>query len=284
MPTQKEPIVKLIPIGSIDDPEWNSRLDVVADSAALKELAASMDSPTGQINPVSVEAVGERYLLVAGSRRLAAARLLDWKEIKAEVFPATDRVRRIAANVVENMLRFDLSLYEQARAVTQLKREGQKISEITSLTGFSKGKISKLVSMFEKLPPEVIEQWKNGHEVATFDFLYAVAITEDKDDELTPVAQMAAWHDRVKLTERFEEKLNPPPPDRTKGKKGKKSDESDKPYRVTQQRFFDIATAIKKTRVAGGTLAINAMRALVGETDELKGVWKLGEDDDDSED
>jgi len=282
MPTKADPVVRLIPLGSIDDPEWNSRLEVDPGSAELKELAASMAGPTGLLNPISVEAVGERFLLIAGSRRLAAARLLEWTDIKAEIFPATDRVHRIAANVVENMLRFDLSLYEQARAVTQLKREGQKISQITELTGFSKSKISKLVSMFEKLPPGIIDAWRTRHPVASYDFLYEVAIIEGNNPEDTTVQQLGAWHDRVKLTERFEEKIDPPEPEK-KGKKKSKNDEADKPYRVTAQRFMDIATAIKKTRVAGGTLAINAMRALTGQTDEIKGVWKEGEDEDDGD-
>ena len=277
--------VRVIPIASIDEPEWNSRLDL--DQTALKELAASLETETGLINPITVEEISDRYLLVAGSRRLAAARLNGWSEIKAEVKPATDRVHRIATNISENMARSDLSLYEQARAVTQLRREGAKGPDITSLTGFSKQKISNLIAMFERLPPQIHEAWREGAKAANYNYLCHLAYlgtapespVRGQSPEIVEAEQLSQWNDRVKLTARFEGKIDADSgngedddEDEPKKKKKKKS-KDDEVMAVPYSRYLDLVRAVKTSRIAGAKLAIDCMRALIGETNRVKSVW-----------
>jgi len=266
---------QMIPLGSIDDPEFNSRLDV--DAASIKELAASMPKPADLINAISVEEVSGRYKLVTGSRRLAAARLNTWFEIRANVRPETDKLNRMIENYVENLQRKDLSTYEQARALTALKAENMKGPAIVAKTGLSKGYISNLILTYERLPAEIHEPWRAGHKAAVWDTLYRISRIEGKTPEATKEMQLDAWADAVKLTNKFQAKLNPDedeeddkPAKKSKKAKNGKADETAK---VSYQRFFDITRAVQRSKADGAKLAIDCMKALMGETNKVKNVW-----------
>lgn len=75
----------------------------------VTELAESLEE-NGQLMPVLVS---PDHTLVAGYRRLAAAEKLGWTEIWAEV---TDRDPKVV-NLVENMSRKDLTLWEEIQAI-----------------------------------------------------------------------------------------------------------------------------------------------------------------------
>lgn len=283
---------EMIPLALIDDPEFNSRVDT--DSAAIKELAASMPTPDRQIQPITVEKVNSRYLLVAGSRRVAAARLNNWSEIRAEVRDETDSLRRMADNFMENNQREDLTLYECARWLHGFKDKGAKGADIASATGYTRSHVSNLAGMYERLPPQVLQAWREQHPAATFNVLQRIATIKDKTPEKTVEAQLNTWDNIVKLTEKYEAKVDPEEEGRGEGngatpakKKCKKTSgctkakghdghcltPDDKPFKVPNQRFFDLISAVKRSKLPGGVLAIACMKALVGETNKVKDVW-----------
>lgn len=276
---------QLIAIASIDEPEFNSRLNLDAESVA--ELAATMTKPEDQINAITVEQVSDRYLLVTGSRRLAAAKLNGWKEIRADVKPKTNTLHRMFENFTENNQRKDLTLYEQAYSVAMMRRKGAKAPEITAATGYSKQKISNIAIMYEKLPPEIHDPWRAGNKAATFDFLRELAGIEAKTPEETKDAQIAAWDARTKLVGKYEEALLPDPePCPKKGcllDKGHDGEHETKPekvpsekkYHVPHARLGAIKRALKKSGVKGGELAVQCMSALVGLSNEIPGVWNV---------
>lgn len=87
---------------------------------ALASLAASIRAD-GLIQPVIVRATDQpdRYELIAGERRLRAAKLIPLDVIPAIVRRASEREAMLLA-LVENLQREDLSVLEEAAAVEQL--------------------------------------------------------------------------------------------------------------------------------------------------------------------
>ncbi|MGE3540214.1 MAG: ParB/RepB/Spo0J family partition protein [Candidatus Tectimicrobiota bacterium] len=108
--------------------QWDPATD-----AGMESLAASLAGPEGLIHPVVVVRLaqpttfGRMYTLIAGHRRLAAARHLGWRTIPARVLPACDltaplaRLHLLAMAVRENTEREDLSPADRRAALQQLE-------------------------------------------------------------------------------------------------------------------------------------------------------------------
>lgn len=135
MPLEAIPVMKMLPVGKIDeDPAFQVRLhwDPRTDRG-LEALAASLAGPEGLIHPVIVVPLaqpttfGRTYALIAGHRRLAAARRLGWRTIPARVLPACDltaplaRLHLLAIAVRENTEREDLPPADRRAALRQLE-------------------------------------------------------------------------------------------------------------------------------------------------------------------
>ena len=89
------------------------------DEAALEELRESI-ARHGILQPLSVRAVGDgKYELIAGERRLRAARLAGRTTVPVVVRTASDAEMAEMA-LIENIQREDLNPIEEARAYEQL--------------------------------------------------------------------------------------------------------------------------------------------------------------------
>ena len=89
------------------------------DEAALEELRESI-ARHGILQPLSVRAVGDgKYELIAGERRLRAARLAGCATVPVVVRTASDAEMAEMA-LIENIQREDLNPIEEARAYEQL--------------------------------------------------------------------------------------------------------------------------------------------------------------------
>ena len=130
-------------------------------SPELAELADSIRAH-GVLQPVLVRAVpGGRYELLAGERRLRAARLAGLERIPA-VVRAADDDQRLELAVIENMARQDLNPVEAARACADLvDRFGLTKEEVGRRVGRSRVAISNLVRLLE-LPDEVLAMLEAG--------------------------------------------------------------------------------------------------------------------------
>lgn len=84
----------------------------------LEPLMASMREH-GLLNPVIIT---ERYELVAGRRRLEAAKRLGWKTIEAKIVRSQDEAALLAMEIDENILRLDFTTEELARARKRLEK------------------------------------------------------------------------------------------------------------------------------------------------------------------
>ncbi len=83
--------------------------------ADLNELAASIKC-NGLIQPIVVRRIDMGYELVAGERRLRAARICGMTEIACVVIETTERGSAMMS-LVENMQRKDLNFFEEAEAI-----------------------------------------------------------------------------------------------------------------------------------------------------------------------
>jgi ParB family chromosome partitioning protein len=91
------------------------------DEEALSSLAASIRR-YGLLQPISVRRTEAGYELIAGERRLRAARMAGLSEIPALVYTVDGEASAELA-VMENLLREDLNIFETAAAMETLSRE-----------------------------------------------------------------------------------------------------------------------------------------------------------------
>jgi ParB/RepB/Spo0J family partition protein len=116
----------------------------VYDAVKLAELADSIRQH-GILQPILVTAAGERFEVIAGNRRLQAARMVGLQRIPAIVRSDLDESRRLLVNLVENAQRVDLSPTERIAAVRQLASVGLGVREIARGTGLSPGTVSRWI-------------------------------------------------------------------------------------------------------------------------------------------
>src|SRR5919108_4959305 len=132
-----------IPVAQIDVPPARIRREM----GPIEDLAYSVGS-VGLLHPVQVYRVRNRYRLVAGERRLQAARLLGWTEIDAMVREPSDN--HLLLELIENTQRKWLTDVEEADALIRLVREmGHEAKEVAAQAGRSEAYVSKRIRVFE---------------------------------------------------------------------------------------------------------------------------------------
>ncbi|MCR5110310.1 MAG: ParB/RepB/Spo0J family partition protein [Ruminococcus sp.] len=86
--------------------------------ADISSLADSI-AQNGILQPLSVRKVGEKYELIAGERRLRAAKICGFTVVPCIVHDISDRNSAILA-LVENIQREDLTFFDEAIAIEKL--------------------------------------------------------------------------------------------------------------------------------------------------------------------
>ena len=138
----------------------------VFNSDRLDELAASIRA-NGIIQPIIVRRHGNGYQLVAGERRLRAAKLAEIAEVPVVVQDIADP-NLLELALVENIQREDLNPIETAHAYERLNRElGLSHEEIGRRTGKDRTSIVNTIRLL-KLPKEVqglvaVQRLSMGH-------------------------------------------------------------------------------------------------------------------------
>lgn len=152
--------IKQIAIGLIKPNPHQPRSKFAADK--LEELAESIRAH-GVIQPLIVNVAGENgsYTLIAGERRLQAARLAGLDQVPV-VFREADDQQLVELALVENVQRADLSPLESAGAFLQLHEEF-KLShkEIAERVGKSRVAITNTIGLLD-LSKEVKEALAGG--------------------------------------------------------------------------------------------------------------------------
>ncbi len=145
--------VMLLPVGEIRPNPRQPRSHFAPD--ALEELAASIREH-GVIQPLVVAeaADGAGYILIAGERRLQAAKLAGLARVPVLVREATEQ-QLLELALIENIQRADLNPLETAEAYRQLHEEfGLSHDEIAQRVGKSRVAVSNTLRLL-KLPEKV---------------------------------------------------------------------------------------------------------------------------------
>jgi len=142
----------------VDPNPWQPRT-VLAD-ADLEELAASLREH-GLVQPVVVRRRGDRYQLIAGQRRLAAARKLGWEKVPARVLDVDDRQMSEIA-IVENLQRRDLDALEKAASFKQyLATWNCTQEELAKRLSIDRSHVANLIRLLD-LPAAVQDKLRAG--------------------------------------------------------------------------------------------------------------------------
>jgi ParB family chromosome partitioning protein len=130
------------------------------DERALADLATAIKAQ-GIIEPLVVRPAGDGYELIAGERRLRAARLAGLEAVPVIVRDADDRTA-LEMSLVENLLREDLNLVEEGRAFERLNQEfGLIHDEIAARIGRSRSYVTNMIRLLD-LPAEILDMVGRG--------------------------------------------------------------------------------------------------------------------------
>ncbi len=120
---------------------------------ALQELAQSIQLH-GIIQPLTVRRVGKTYQLIAGERRLQAARIVGLTHVPAYVRTVNDQ-EMLEMALVENIQRVDLNPIEIALSYQQLLTGlGMKQEILGKRVGKSRATVTNYLRLL-KLPPDI---------------------------------------------------------------------------------------------------------------------------------
>jgi ParB family chromosome partitioning protein len=141
------------------------------DLGDLAELAASI-AAQGILQPLVAEPRADsKYTVLAGHRRLAAAKRARLEMVPVIIQPARDAGKAIEVMLVENCQRRDLSAVEKARAMGSLRDDlGYSAAAIAKATGLSQSTVSYYLSLLdldeESLAKVASGEVRVGHAVA----------------------------------------------------------------------------------------------------------------------
>lgn len=147
-----------LPVNEID-PNPNQPRKLFDDSQ-LAELSASI-AEYGVISPLTVRLHFGRYELVAGERRLRAARMAGLKKVPCIVLDVNMEESSMLA-MVENLQRQDLDFLEEARGIANLMRMyGLSQEECARRLGRSQSSVANKLRLL-KLPDDVLSALRDS--------------------------------------------------------------------------------------------------------------------------
>jgi len=149
-----------IPVGSIEANPFQPR--TTFDEQSLEELAVSIRK-LGIVQPLTVRDAGNgRYQLIAGERRLRAARIAGLTHVPAYIRTADDQAMLELA-LVENIQREDLDAVEVAISFQRLIEECKLTQEqLSDRVGKQRSTVSNYLRLL-KLPAEIQLGIRNKH-------------------------------------------------------------------------------------------------------------------------
>ena len=130
------------------------------DEEKLKELSDSIKEH-GILQPLVVTQKGDEYELIAGERRLQAAKLALLTKIPVIIKDIKDK-QKLELAIVENIQRHNLNPVEEARSFQQLMDEFQMSQEeVAQKMGKSRSVVANKIRLL-KLPIEAVKALKDG--------------------------------------------------------------------------------------------------------------------------
>ncbi|MDY4414779.1 MAG: ParB/RepB/Spo0J family partition protein, partial [Ruminococcus sp.] len=123
------------------------------DDSDIRSLAESIGQ-NGILQPLSVRKSGEKYELIAGERRLRAAKMCGLQAVPCIVHDISERNSAILA-LVENIQRQDLSFFDEAAAIEKLiSYYGMTQEDAASKLGKAQSTIANKLRLLRLTPEE----------------------------------------------------------------------------------------------------------------------------------
>ena len=188
---------------------------------SLDELTASVRRH-GVLQPILVRPNGEGFVLIAGARRLRAAKLAGCETVPARVLELDDAAAD-EATIIENLHREKIHPLDEGVSYQRLVSAGRTIEDIAAALGKSKGYVYQRISL-TRLVPKV--QDLLARDVLPLIYALKIAVVpaeqqeealaqcfrplfrdeEARRDQLEPLAQLTAWVEKtVRLNPRSED-------------------------------------------------------------------------------
>jgi len=188
---------------------------------SLDELTASVRRH-GVLQPILVRPNGEGFVLIAGARRLRAAKLAGCETVPARVLELDDAAAD-EATIIENLHRENIHPLDEGVSYQRLVSAGRTIEDIAAALGKSKGYVYQRISL-TRLVPKV--QDLLARDVLPLIYALKIAVVpaeqqeealaqcfrplfrdeEARRDQLEPLAQLTAWVEKtVRLNPRSED-------------------------------------------------------------------------------
>ncbi|MCH7618376.1 MAG: ParB/RepB/Spo0J family partition protein [Candidatus Marinimicrobia bacterium] len=131
------------------------------DPVALEELAASINE-NGIVQPITVTKKNGKYELVAGERRLRAAKLINLRTIPVYVIKVDGDESLLQLSLIENIQREDLNPIDLAEAYSELVEHYRlSHSEIADRVGKDRSTVANFLRLLV-LPKEVKDSLRAG--------------------------------------------------------------------------------------------------------------------------
>lgn len=161
------------------------------DEEALSELAASIKL-RGMLQPILLRSgqgkLGNRYTVIAGERRLRAARLAGLSSVPALVGNVPENLVA-EMQLIENIQREELTLGETAAGVLKLYEQHQAQKPVADLLGKSVPWVSKHLAVASKLSWQAASMLEEGKTedldlLLTMDQLFRLPVSTERVYEL----------------------------------------------------------------------------------------------------
>jgi ParB family transcriptional regulator, chromosome partitioning protein len=197
-----------VPVTALTESSSNPRKRF--DETSLSELAASFKAQ-GVLTPLLVRELDEsKYEVIAGARRLRAAKIAELKNVPVRIIQLTD-AEAVEAQCVENLQREDIHPLEEALGFKSLLELGvpYNIAHIAARSGKSEAYIYGRLKLADLIPPVAEAFLKDeitiGHalliaklQTSQQQEAFAAAFrgmwtSEGNSQVLIPVRELAAW-------------------------------------------------------------------------------------------
>lgn len=148
-------------------------IDIPSDRARRKHppghiasVAASMASPLGQLEPITVIPNGNRFTLVKGAARIAAAKQLEWSEIEATKLPPARESFVDAHHIAATEVRAPLTQIEKWKSVVRLQEGGATLASAAAMLGLD-DRQARQMNLLGRLHPVVMTQLERAADADT---------------------------------------------------------------------------------------------------------------------
>lgn len=219
-----------IPVEAIEPNPHQARSHF--EETSLEELARSIGE-TGILQPlVAIKSAPGKYILIAGERRLRAAKIAGLKKIPLRIIDAPNENSLAILGLIENLHREDLDAIEEAEAFARLSERFKMTQEkISKTVGKSRPYIANAVRLLD-LPDKVLDMIRDG---------------ELSAGHGRAILRLSETSERISLAERIlARKLSVREAERLAGKMVADREESQRPGKKVDHPFSWIADDLKQ--------------------------------------